>query len=331
MIPHPTRSPAPSEAREGDPLHLSPAANRPALRAAGGIVGVPLRVLSLGLGVQSTAVARMIDAGEFGDDVPDVAIFADTMGEPRYVYETLRQLQGHNSGIRTPIEIVSVGSLADQLLGTSQGLGQSDARPPFYVKNPDGTRGILRRQCTGDFKIDPIRKKIRELVGLRPGQSYRSHPTVKAAGLKRGESPPILAEQWICISLDEAVRMRDSAHAWLRNRYPLIEKRMTREDCKAWLAARGFDVPAKSACVFCPFRSDLEWIHLRDHDPEGFEIACRIDEALRSRDFIRIAGEAYLHSSLVPLRDVVLNATPRPAKWFQPDMWGNECEGMCGV
>ena len=50
-----------------------------------------LRVLSLGAGVQSSTLALMIEKGE----VPMVncAVFSDTMGEPKAVYEWLEWLK----------------------------------------------------------------------------------------------------------------------------------------------------------------------------------------------------------------------------------------------
>ena len=57
---------------------------------------------------------------------------------------------------------------------------------------------------------------------------------------------------------------------------------MTRGDCHQWLEA--FGVPhevQKSACVFCPFKSNAEWRRLRDTDAEGWSRAIQIDTALR--------------------------------------------------
>ena len=50
-----------------------------------------LRILSLGAGVQSTALALMIEKGEV--PMVDAAIFADVKGEPKAVYEHLSWLK----------------------------------------------------------------------------------------------------------------------------------------------------------------------------------------------------------------------------------------------
>ena len=52
----------------------------------------PYNVLSLGAGVQSTAMALMAAKGEI-TPMPDIAIFADTQAEPKSVYEHLEWLK----------------------------------------------------------------------------------------------------------------------------------------------------------------------------------------------------------------------------------------------
>jgi len=79
---------------------------------------------------------------------------------------------------------------------------------------------MIRRQCTKDYKIVPIRPKVRELVGL--------------AGRRSPDMP--IVEQWIGISLDEAIRMKPSCDDWQVDRWPLIEQRLWRQDCLRWLA-----------------------------------------------------------------------------------------------
>lgn len=81
------------------------------------------------------------------------------------------------------------------------------------------------------------------------------------AGLTGRRSPkhPVVA-QWIGISLDEAIRMKPSGEAWQINRWPLIEKRMTRQDCLTWLRHHECPIQPKSSCIGCPFHSDAMWL-----------------------------------------------------------------------
>ena len=91
---------------------------------------------------------------------------------------------------------------------------------PVYLKGRGGEGdGIGRRQCTDNYKIRPIRRKIREMQGLRPRQRVPAGTTV---------------ELWLDMSADEAIRMKTSRDRWITNRYPLIEKGMSRQDCADW-------------------------------------------------------------------------------------------------
>lgn len=285
-----------------------------------------LRVISLGAGVQSTTMALMATHGAI-TPMPDAAIFADTGSEPKRVYEHLRWLCSNNV-LPFPVYQVSAGSLTNEILDASKGRNRNWGRPPLYVRNPDGSRGILRRQCTGDFKVIPIERQIRELLGLKKGQRWPVTPVV---------------EQWIGFSLDEVVRMKPSRRPAIEWRFPLIEKEMTRWDCYNWLERHDYPVvrpheadpengiwpwPPSSACVYCPFRNDESWRLIRS-DPDDWAQAIEVDSAVRSQPYRSLTGaEAYLHHSLVPLPDVDLRTA---AEKGQPDLFGDECEGACGV
>jgi hypothetical protein len=266
-----------------------------------------LRVLSLGAGVQSTTVALL--AAEGAIDRVDYAIFADTESEPNAVYSHLEWLES-----RLPFKVhhVSAGNLKAEILGAMAGTNRMDARPPFLT----ASGGMLRRQCTGDFKIVPIQRKLRELAGIERG----------ARGPKY-----IAVEQLIGISTDEASRMKDSRFRWLLHRFPLIELGMSRGDCLRWLAERGYPTPPKSACTFCPYHDDRMWREMKLNDPESFAEAVEVDEAIRPgiAGPKRPDGEAwYLHRQRIPLRLVDFsNAEDRG----QTNLFNEECEGMCGV
>lgn len=91
--------------------------------------------------------------------------------------------------------------------------------------------------------------------------------------------------------------------------------------------------PPKSACSFCPYRSDVEWRRLRDHDPEAFAEAVAVDAAIRqntSAGKLKRGYKAaqYIHRSLKPLSEVDFSNS---AERGQPDLFNNDCEGMCGL
>lgn len=200
---------------------------------------IRLRVLSLGAGVQSTTLALMAAHDHFGP--LDCAIFADTGWEPAAVYEHLRWLMSPNV-LPFPVYVVSAGNLRDNLLAAGQ--GKRWASIPAFTRTVDRrgnvSIGMIRRQCTTSAKIEPIRRKVRELTGLTRKRSPRH----------------AVMSQWLGISMDEVVRMKPSREAWQVNRFPLIEKRMTRQDCLNWIRSHGYPDPPKSACIGCPFHSN---------------------------------------------------------------------------
>lgn len=121
----------------------------------------PIRVLSLGAGVQSSTLALMAAHGEI--DMPDCAIFADTQSEPDSVYKWLHWLEQQ---LPYPIHRVTTGNISEIALvvrTSKNGNNYQQSAPPAWITEGDGRINLLRRQCTVDFKIDPIRRKLREL------------------------------------------------------------------------------------------------------------------------------------------------------------------------
>lgn len=269
-----------------------------------------LNVISLGAGVQSSTMALMAAAGEI-TPMPDCAIFADTHHEPKAVYDWLAWLEPR---LPFPVHRVSAGDLvADTLRArTNRRTGNQywKSMIPTYSLNTDGTSGMYARKCTYDYKMMPITRKMRELC--RP---------------KRMD-PTILAHQWIGISLDEAHRMKPSRWRWTQNVYPLVDRRISRQDCLRWMSGRGYPEPPKSACVFCPFHSDAVWKKLKDETPDEFAKAVQFEKDINAVSALasKTCSAEFLHASRVPLDQVDFDPNRN-----QMDLFGNECEGMCGV
>jgi hypothetical protein len=268
---------------------------------------MPLRVLSLGAGVQSTAMLLMGLRGEFGEP-PDVAIFADTQWEPRTVYDHLAWLEREVAPF--PILRVTAGDIRANTLRQDV----RSAQPPLYVLSSGSAREtMIRRQCTKGYKIEPIQKKVRELIGLKPRQRSPKEAVV---------------EQWIGISLDEVQRMKPNPERYIDNRWPLIELGMSRHDCLGWLDRNGYPEPPKSACIGCPYHANPQWRAMRDTDPDSWRDAVEFDREIRRVGIRKIEGEPYLHRSLKPLDEVDLRTDEDLG---QMSMFTDECEGMCGV
>lgn len=279
---------------------------------SGPLLDAKMRVLSLGAGVQSTTLALMAARGLIGP-MPDCAIFADTQAEPQGVYDHLDWLERE---LPFPVYRVTAGDLTADILRDENTTGQRFASLPLHFRNADGTAGFGRRQCTKEYKIEPIERKVRELIGLKFRQRAPKVATV---------------EQWIGISTDEIQRVKDSRTRWIRHRWPLVEARLDRQACRSWFAEHypGRTL-AKSACCYCPFRSNAAWAEIRADGP-SWAMAVKVDNALRAGSLVArgMRSIPYVHRSLMPLEDVVF--TDAPDDLFDPLGFANECEGMCGV
>ena len=269
----------------------------------------PLQVLSLGAGVQSTTMALMAAHGEI-TPMPDAAIFADTGWEGQKVMGHLKFIMGPNV-LPFPVHVVSAGNIRDDLVDKVSGKRHRSAALPFFTDPP----GMAMRQCTTEYKIAPIERKCRELMGLKPRQRAPKEVTII---------------QWIGISTDEITRMKPARKdkAWAEHRGPLIELGMNRGDCKQWMKKNGYPEPPKSSCVGCPFHSDAHWRDMRENQPEEWADAVAIDKLIRSKGAMRgMKRGQYMHNSRVPLGEADIDALEDKGQ-YAFDM---ECEGMCGV
>ena len=269
------------------------------------------RVLNLGAGVQSTTILLM----SLRDLLPrfDVAIFSDTQYEPNEVYDHLAWLEQECAKHDQLVVRITRGNLRQDAIEFRQNRQSADgkrhANIPAFVRNPNGKAGMMKRQCTSEYKIRPIEQYIRrELLDLRP----------------RKRMPRALAvEQWFGISADEGQRCAFAGRyknkkvkapslfgdvvvkkkvwipePWRLNVYPLCGWSMTadrkvldldylpvafqRSDCFEWLSryCPGRKIP-RSACICCPFRSNKEWKRMRDEDPTSWADAVAFDEEIR--------------------------------------------------
>ena len=254
----------------------------------------PIHILSLGAGVQSSTLALMAAAGEV-TPMPTAAIFADTGDEPQEVYAWLQKLR---SMVPFPVHTVSRSRLSDHITEWGQ------TQIPCFKRSAETGKAVLgKRQCTNHWKIVPIQKGMRAATGLtRVKLSLDAFVT------------------WIGISTDEASRMKDSRVRWIEHRYPLIEKMMSRRDCKSWLSARGLTVP-KSACVYCPLRSRKQFRATKNAGGNDWETVLRVSRILEAR------GE-YLTNDLLPIDQVDLSTEEERG---QGSLFLHDCGGHCGV
>lgn len=170
--------------------------------------------------------------------------------------------------------------------------------------------GMLWRKCTRDYKINPIRRKTREIM--------------LACGAKH-------VRQQIGISTDERQRERVSGVKYITNVHPLLELGWSRHKCEQWLMDEFGIKAAKSACTYCPYRSNAGWRAMKETDPEAFEQACQYDEAIRESQGkttcgAGIVGQLFVWRGFAPLRTANFDTAPGQMDFG----FEQECDGMCG-
>lgn len=290
--------------------------------------------LNLGAGVQSTTLYLLALERRPGCEFA-AALFADTGDESDEVYrhlDWLRTLGG------PPILTCSAGRLSDTIRqGVKSPGGKVPARGrwanvPAFTAPPEGERpdgydprreaGRVPRQCTKEFKIEPLRRLMAELVRRETGTKRVPRGTVVTS--------------LVGMSSDEVGRAQkvNARYArgpkWQRVRFPLIEMGWSRRGCADYLRTRVPHPVAKSACYHCPYTDDWRWKEMKETQPELFARACAVDRALREGGGpgkLPMHSEMYLHRKCVPL-EVIDFASAEPPRVDNFTLF--DCDGMCG-
>ena len=268
---------------------------------AKGNLNADLKVISLGMGVQSTAVYLMSSIG-YKLPKADYAIFAEPQAEHYKTYDMLKCLlkwKEENDGIE--IIVNRDNNIYTDQLKTNPNKHVRVPQIPAHTK----PTGIARRQCTYEYKIAPVIKTTRKLHGLKPRQ--RMKPT----------------EMWLGISTDEIERMKDSVLYNIDYFYPLIYHRLSRTDCVNFFKENNFPVPVKSSCVFCPYHSNSFWAELQKENGDAWKKSVEVDKAIRRK--YGMDRDMYLHNSHKPLEEIDFEDKQLPL--FE----GFDCEGHCGL
>lgn len=255
-----------------------------------------INVISLGAGKQSSYMLLNALNGVYGRR-PDYAIFSDTKCEPKYVYDYIAWLSNYvKTEYDFEIKIVSHGSLMTDIIDYCNGRRGRVSQLPFHL----GGGGLIMRQCTADYKINPLRKYLQQI---------------------RGEKKVRL---WIGISIDEIERISTSSVKYIEHYYPLIENRVSIDTIKNWYIKNHLPEPGKSACLICPFHSNAYWTLFKKQFPDEFKLACEFDDLIR--DYPKLHHRAYLSSQRKPLRDIDF----RQEQSLFPELI-EECRGLCGL
>ncbi|XVM19727.1 phosphoadenosine phosphosulfate reductase family protein [Bacillus subtilis] len=165
-----------------------------------------IHVLSYGGGTQSTALLLMALKGEINGVIPDYIIFSDTGWEPQHVYNWIQKINKHiKATYGREIIFTDNGNIRDDIVQGAE-TGDRFASIPFFTRDSKGEIGIARRQCTNEYKILPVNRKIRSLLGYKPRQRIKE-----------------VVHLWKGISTDEIQRVKPSRESWQVAEHPLVD------------------------------------------------------------------------------------------------------------
>ncbi len=278
------------------------------------------RFLSLGAGVQSSALALMITKGEI--PAVEAGIFADTGAEPEAVYKWLDWLK---SEVSFPIYRAKIGDLYWHTLWflNNMPLVDDGLSIPFFTKtNTKRGIGMMVRQCTYNYKILPVTMKIRNLLNVKKHKKINKKIGDQGIDLLLG------------ISYDEALRMKQNKNKYFNNIYPLVDLKINRQDCIDWIKKNYNKTPPRSSCIFCPYHSNKEWLKIKENKNDWDKLV-KFDRGLRdNKDWwgqgkrnIKNKNNLYLHHSCKPIEEVDFKI-----KDDNKSNLTNACEeGYCGI
>ncbi len=244
-----------------------------------------LRTFSYGGGVQSTAALVLAAQGKINYSIFLFCNVGDDSENPA----TLEYVQSHALPFAAAhgIELHELRHIRrdgeeQTLYKTLTREGSRSTGIPIYL---EGSGAPARRSCTSEFKIH------RMAVWQRRHGATKDNPAVTGLG----------------ISLDEFHRARtDSGIDTQVLEYPLIDMRLTRQDCVNIISRAGLPVPPKSSCWFCPFHRMPAWQKLKRDTPELFDRAVELERVLSDRSELLLGrGKVFLTRKMRPLDQVV--------------------------
>ena len=213
-------------------------------------------VVNFGAGVDSTAILVKM----WQEDItPDYIIFSDTGAERPDIYAHIKRVNKWCSKVGFP-EVTRVCKM--------KGGKEYSLKQLLYDNKDIPSLAYGYKTCSIDHKIRPVEKYLRD-------NGIKRHIGVIGYGV--GEIDRAFK------ALDSQTKIRDSKKReetkfnlrvlW----FPLIDWKLTREDCKKLSKTVGF-CTAKSSCFFCPAMRVSEVVKLRDYYPELYEEALKIED-----------------------------------------------------
>lgn len=221
----------------------------------------PIRSISYGGGVQSTALVLLAIDGQLDFDVALFANVGDDSEHPgtlRWVRGVMQPYAEERGFPIHELDRIKRDGTVETLMGRLTKEGSRSL--PIPVRMSNGAPGL--RSCTGDFKIRVVGK------WLKANGASKDNPATVAIG----------------ISTDEIHRANSKrVEPYERPVYPLLDLGWSRQDCLRYIDATLGKVPPKSSCYFCPFHRPDTWAEMRRHEPELFWKSVDLERTLNER------------------------------------------------
>lgn len=192
-----------------------------------------VKIANFGCGVNSVAGVL-----KYGIDAFDEIVFADTGNEKPETYKYLDFLINEKNW---KISVVGKDYHWNKNIYD------------YYIERKSFPNAAFR-DCTGKFKIEPMKRYLRKKYGKKV------HFDIN-----------------LFIDYSEIFRMRDAEVLYQTLVYPLINDKIDRDDCVKIIQDSGYPIPPKSSCFFCPFNTPKQWLELKDKHPELFEKAVKLE------------------------------------------------------
>ena len=273
-----------------------------------------IHVLNFSGGAQSSYMLELVLRGEIEKPRRFLVVNADPGMEGAKTEKNMRQYRARCAEAGIDIITAPGPNLYNDLVSFEfTGATRLD-NPPFWTKDANGKRGRLRQKCTSIYKIAPMDRTVRRWM-------ERKH------GITGGMLRPGLVERWIGFCSDEWHRCSESDAAYVTFRYPLIDMKLSKEDVIAGFGRLGIPVPKRSVCSACPFNGMAHYAKMYVEEPESWEQAVEVDNAVEKWQAMGFTEcEVFVSSSLIRLRDM-------PAMNFgmeREDMSEHHCNsGVC--
>jgi hypothetical protein len=202
----------------------------------------------------------------------------------RYVREVAMPFaEEHHIDLRETARVFRRGTRKGQRETLYQRLLR-DERSNIIPMRMSGNGSPGNRGCTVDYKIDWLNYVLRQMGATKENRAV--------IGLG--------------ISLDELQRMSsDDPDLVSTKEYPLIDLRLTRQDCINIIQRAGLPVPPKSSCWFCPFHTITRWRAMKEHETELFERAVALERTKNEHRHALGKDSVWLTRALLPLDQAV--------------------------